>query len=241
VDYQIPTDPINQEVVQRIHSGGLGRIARIVTNGIGGPQNDPPSTGNLESRLQGLVWVNDVALGCDYLGNFDIHAIDAALWAVGSRPVVASGASAITRPAPHGDARDVCSVVYEYADGVIHQHTGQALKNNATTELNAGIYGTEAGAFLTYWGKSYLRGGHSHFGGGAVENLYTLGPERNIARFHREITEGNIVNDTCQRSVDGALTCILGYEAAHRRTRLTMEQVLRENKRLEVDLRGLKS
>jgi hypothetical protein len=37
------------------------------------------------------------------------------------------------------------------------------------------------------------------------------------------------------------LTCILGKEAAARGTRLTMEQILAENKRLEVDLAGLKT
>jgi len=241
VDYQMPTDPINLEVATRIHQGGLGRIARVVTTGQCGPQLDPPKTATLESRLRDLVWVNDVAMGCDYLGNFDIHAIDAALWALGQRPIAATGASRICRPDPHGDSRDVCSVLYDYADGVIHQHAGQALKNNSTSELSAAIYGTEANAFLTYWGKAFLRGGRHHFGGGAVEDLYSAGAERNIARFHHEITTGEFANDTCRRAVDGVLTCVLGYEAAARRTRLTLETLLQENKRMEVDLRGLKS
>ena len=34
--------------------------------------------------------LSDVALGCDSLGNFDIHAIDAALWVTGQRPVAAT-------------------------------------------------------------------------------------------------------------------------------------------------------
>jgi len=37
------------------------------------------------------------------------------------------------------------------------------------------------------------------------------------------------------------LTCVLGREAAARRTKLTMAEVLKENKRLEVDLKGLKA
>jgi hypothetical protein len=40
--------------------------------------------------------------------------------------------------------------------------------------------------------------------------------------------------------VDSALTCILGREAASRRMRLTMDDLIQENKRLEVDLTGLK-
>jgi hypothetical protein len=41
--------------------------------------------------------------------------------------------------------------------------------------------------------------------------------------------------------MDGHLTCILGREAAARKTRLTMEELLKENKKLEVDLKGLKA
>lgn len=241
VDYQMPTDPINLEVASRVRSGGLGRTARVVTTGHTELQRDPPKTASIESRLQQLIWVNDVALSCDYIGNFDIHAIDAALWVLGQRPVVASGASNIQRPDAHGDARDVIALVYEYADGLIHHHAGQAMNNQTPGELSATIYGTEAHALVNYWGKAYVRGGRQHYGGGTVEDLYTAGAERNIRRFYDEVTSGSFENETCQRAVDGVLTCVLGYEAAARRSRLTMETIIRENKRLEVDLRGLKS
>ena len=241
VDYQMPTDPVNLEVAARIRNGALGRLARIVTTGQTELQQDPPKTDTIESRLQHLIWVNDVALSCDYLGNFDIHAIDAALWILGQRPVVASGASYTRRPNPHGDARDVVALVFEYADGLIHHHAGQALNNKSPLELSAAIYGTEAHAVVNYWGKSYIRGGGQHYGGGTIDDLYAAGAQRNIARFYDEATSGNLTNDTCQRAVDGVLTCVLGYEAAARRERLTMDTVIRENKRLEVDLRGLKT
>jgi myo-inositol 2-dehydrogenase/D-chiro-inositol 1-dehydrogenase len=241
VDYQMPTDPLNIEIVRRIHAGALGPIAQVRTTGIAGGFADPPHTATLESRLQKLTWVNDVALGCDLIGNYDIHAIDAALWVIGQRPVAAQGFSRVCRPDPHGDSRDVCSLVYEYADGLVHNHYGQALKNNSTGELSAAIYGTSANALLNYWGKAFLRGGPQHFGGGDVADLYKAGAMRNIARFHREVTEGNFANDTLERAVDGVLTCVLGYEAAARRQRLTMAALLQENKRLAVDLRGLKT
>jgi hypothetical protein len=41
--------------------------------------------------------------------------------------------------------------------------------------------------------------------------------------------------------VDGALTTILGREACARQTLLTMDQLLMENRRLEVNLKGLKA
>jgi predicted dehydrogenase len=241
VDYQMPTDPINIEVAKRIREGGIGPIAQVTTVGVCGGFGDPPKTATIESRLRGLVWVNDVALGCDYIGNYDIHAIDAAVWVLGKRPVAAMGASRICRADPHGDGRDVCSVVYDYADGLVHNHFGQGLKNNTDGELSCRVYGQAANALVNYWGKAYVRGGAKHFPGGQVENLYEAGAGRNIAAFYQNVCEGRFENETARRAVDGVLTCILGREAAARRTHLTMDELLKENKRLEVDLAGLKA
>ena len=55
----------------------------------GGGFSDPPLTDTIESRLTGLIWVNDDALGGGYIGNYDIHVIDAIIWALGRRPVSA--------------------------------------------------------------------------------------------------------------------------------------------------------
>ncbi|MCX6998182.1 MAG: Gfo/Idh/MocA family oxidoreductase [Kiritimatiellaeota bacterium] len=241
VDYQVPTDPLNIEVVQRIRAGALGKLLQVQTFGVCGGFGDSPKTATIESRLQHLVWVNDVALGGDYIGNFDIHAIDAALWAIGQRPVAALGASQIGRANAHGDARGVCSVVYEYADGLVHNHFGQGLANACEGVLEAVIHGTGAHAQINYWGKAFLRGGDRAYKGGTVENLYEAGAVRNIAAFHTAITQGDCGNPTAARAVDGCLTCILGREAAARHARLTMDDLLKENQKLEVDLKGLKT
>ena len=240
VDYQVPTDPHNIEVAKRIREGGLGKLAYLVTIGFCGGFSDPPKTATIESRLRGLVWVNDAAIGGDYIVNYDIHAIDAAVWVAGQRAAAAAGASRICRPNPHGDARDVCSVVFEFANGLVLSHVGQGLRNNATGTLDCQVYGQLANAQISYWGKAFVRGGPKHFAGGEVQNLYQAGATRNIASFHKNITDGRFDNPTVRRAVDGALTTILGREAAARRKRLTMAQLLKENKRLEADLSGLK-
>jgi len=244
VDYQIPTDPINIEVAQRVRDGGLGKLAQIQTVGICGGFGDPPKTANLESRLQNLTWCNDIALGSDYIGSFDIHAIDAALWVAGQRPVAAAGASRVCRENPHGDAHDVCSVIYHYADGLVHNHFGQALANNNNNDgedgLIARFHGQLANAQINYIGKSFVRGGPKHYSGGPVENLYEAGAVRNIAAFYNNVTVGQFENQSVPRAVDGVLTCVLGREAAARKTFLTMDELLKENRKMEVDLTGLK-
>lgn len=240
VDYQMSTDPANIEIRRRIQAEGLGNISQIQTTGICSGLDDPPKTADLESRLRHLVWVNDIAMGCDYIGNYDIHAIDAALWVVGQRPVAAVGNSRACRPDPHGDSHDVCSVVFEYANGLVHNHFGQALKNQLKDELSCRVYGQAGNALLNYFGKSQLRSADDSFAG-AVENLYEAGAVRNIATFYKNVTEGHFENETVPRAVDGVLVCILGREAAARQARLTMDQLVKENKKLEVDLKGLKA
>lgn len=240
VDYQIPTDPNNIKAAKAVHEGKIGPIAQVATFGIGGSFPDPPKTETIESRLQKLIWVNDIELGCDYIGNFDIHALDAALWAIGQRPVAASGFSRICRANPHGNSRDVCSVVYKYANGIVHNHFGEALRNNVDGRLSCRVYGQTANALIDYWGNAYVRGGKAHFSG-PIKSLYSEGAKRNIAEFYNNIVKEDYSNKTLQRSVDGALTAILGREAAARGDLLTMDELIKENKKLEVDLTGLKS
>ena len=246
VDYQMPTDPVNLEVYKRIHEGGLGKLQTVFSVGTsgGGGFNDPPLTGTLESRLTHLIWVNDDALGCGYIGNFDIHAIDAIIWALGRRPVSAYGKGGRFRPTPHGDALDTTFVTYTFEDGLAWNH--QSARGPTHDWLNQGslqgsIQGSTGTARLSYWKNAYLRGGPKHFGGGPVVDLYKAGAQRNIAAFHRDVLSGNCGNETAQRSVDSTLTCILGREAARRGTLLTMTELLRENRKLEVDLKGLKA
>jgi myo-inositol 2-dehydrogenase / D-chiro-inositol 1-dehydrogenase len=240
VDYQIPTDPANQAVVAKVNAGTIGRMAQVSTMGVGGGFSDPPMTANLESRLRGLVWVNDVAIGGDYVVNYDIHAIDAALWVIGRRPVAAAGGSRICRANPHGDGRDVCSVVFEYPDGLVHNHFGQALPNTVPGELSCRVHGTTGQALITYWDSAEVKGSKADMKT-SIDNLYEAGAVRNIATFHKLVTDGDCTNTTVRRSVDGALATILARDAAARRVRLTMDELIRENKRLDLDLSGLKT
>jgi len=241
IDYQMPTDPVNIKVVKAIHAGHIGPIAQVATFGSCDGFPDTPRTENIESRLQGLIWCNDIALGCDYIGNFDIHAIDVALWAIGQRPIAASGFSRICRPNPYGSSHDVCSVIFKYENGVVHNHFGQALKNNSHAKsISCDVFGQTGSASINYWGKSFIHGGPSQCEED-VKGLYAAGAKRNIGEFHNNIVEGVFTNDTLQRSVDGVLATILGREAAARGTLLTMDELIKENRRLEVDLSGLKS
>jgi hypothetical protein len=132
-------------------------------------------------------------------------------------------------------------VTYEFADGLLWTHRCQSLQNQLEWALKADVYGAGASALISYRGKSYLRGGPKHYGGGEVVSLYDQGAIRNIATFYDNIVHGRFENSTAQQAGDDTLTAVLGREASARRRCLTMDELLKENKRLEFDLTGLKA
>lgn len=239
VDYQIPTEPHNLEVVRMIRAGEIGKVLALNSHYFAGTFSDPPLTDTIESRLRSLVWCNDVAIGGGYHVNACIHAVDAALWIAEQRPLAAMGLSRIGRADPHGDSHDVFELVFEFADGLIMSHRGKHLSNQLAFDVVCQALGATGHAQICYGGKASLRGRENGYSGD-VEKLYEVGSVRNIAKFYDCVVNVNFANDTVRRAVDSALTTILGREAALRRTRLSWNELLKENRRLEVNLRGLK-
>lgn len=239
VDYQMPTDPHNREVVRRVAAGEVGPVRMLDSHYYAGTFPDPPPGDSIAARLQRLTWVNDVALGGSYHVNACIHAVDAALWVAGRRPVAATARAVRGRRDPHGDSADVFAVLWEFEDDLVWTHRGKHLDNQTGFDVTCQVQGRDGHAQLGYGGTAFVRSAEDAYRG-EVENLYEAGAVRNIARFHACVTTGNTANDTVRRSVDGALATILAREAARRGTRLTLAALLEERQRLEVDLGGLK-
>lgn len=243
-DYQLPRDPVNQEVAKRIRAGALGKLQTVFSSGWAGGNGyqDPPLEKTPENRLKDLVWCNDVALGGDYIVHYDVHIIDAVVWALGKVPVAAMGASAAFRPSVHGDARDSSTVVYLFDDGTVWCHQGilgayhDWLKAG---RLTASLQGTQAAACLSYAGKAYMRGGPRHFSGGVPNPEASV--RINIDEFRQAIETADYSNTQVSRAVDSNFAAILGREAAARRTLVTLADLLRENRALQPDLGGLKA
>jgi predicted dehydrogenase len=244
VDYQMSTAPVNVELVQRIWDGGLGELLAVKTIGTGGADKfnaDPPKGKTIESRLRNGIWTADICLGGDRLVEYDIHVIDATVWAIRRRAQAAVGYLQLRRPNPQSDFHDLGFVIYECPEGLLWNHqTICAPDHGPRGGLVSNIHGSQASAQLSYLGKSFLRGGPKHHGGGETGDQHTEPAIRNIAAFHQSITEGRFDNPTVQRSVDATLTAVLGREAAARGRRLTMDELIRENQKLPVDLTGLK-
>ena len=235
----MPTDPVNIEVVRRVHEGGVGRLMHIESLGISPPWGEPEIR-HPDDRLRSGRWLASVALSGDVLTENNIHTVNAVLWLVGRRPVRATGHSRVCRSNPRHDYREVYHVTYEFDDGLVWTHVGQSLSNQEDWALGLKAYGEIATAVVNYRGKSWLHGGPKHYGARNVESLYDQGAIRNIAAFYENIVKGRHDNPTVQGAVDDALTCVLGREAAVRGKTISMEEIIRENKEIEFDLTGFK-
>lgn len=239
VDYQLPTDPINIEVLKRVHEGGLGQLAHVDSVGFSPPWSEPP-VASIEDRLRQGRWLSTIALSGDVITENTVHSINAVLWLVGRRPASAIGRALRRRPNPRDDYREVYLITYEFDDGVLWTHRCQSLRNQLEWALDLTAYGDQATATISYRGKSFLRGGPKHYGGGQVVSLYDQGAIRNIATFYENIVQQRWDNPTVRQAGDDALTAVLGRVAAERRGCVTMEELIAENQPLELDLSGLR-
>ena len=243
VDYQMPTDPHVIECAKRFREVALGNLGVVKSFYYGGLFGDPPLTANIESRLRHLVWVNDVNIGGSYHVNACIHPIQAMMWVLGKTPVAAVGISRIARPAAHGDSHDMYGITYEFDDGLLWTHTGRHAKGMTGPEdpLATCEFLGDAYMIIGYGGKALIRGGPKHYPGGSIDNLYEAGASRNIATFYRNVTQADHTNETVPLAIDSCLATILAREACLRKGRMTMQELLQANRRLEVDLKGLKA
>lgn len=242
VDYQLPLDPANAEIIRRIKEGGLGKLAHMSSTGKTAAWNDPEKGKDISSRFRHVVWLSDIALSGDTIVSYDIHIIDGIMAALGKAPVAAYGKSRIVRPNPHGDRVDTSQTIFEFDDGATWLHITQSMNNNAGySDLTSSFYGDKASAYISYFGsgKVYVRGGDKHHVAEVSKGIYNEGAAANVAQFYTNIVDKKFGNETVPRAILGHLTCILGREASARGCRLTLDELIKENRKLTVDLTGL--
>ena len=101
------------------------------------------------------------------------------------------------------------------------------------------IFGSK-GILETEYGGAVVIRGENFFNGGRTAEIYEAGAINNIAAFHKSITGGDFANPTVTPSVQSNLITILGRKAAFEKRRVTWEELLKDEERLEPDLEGLK-
>lgn len=245
VDFQMRINPYLIECIRLLREGIIGDLHLIRSYYDDEGYRDPPKTKTVESRLRNLIWANDIDLGGGKFVNSGVHAIDAALWIAGQTPVSASGLAIVARREPHGDTKDIYSVTYRFkGDRLLLNHTGEHFRNLQSRIAHCDAYGQFGYIEARYSGKNWIRsekkGFDGGYKGGEKPDIYRWGARENIDTFHKSIVGGKCDNPTVEPSVNATLACILGREAGKKNGLVTWDELLRENRKIEPDLTGLK-
>ena len=238
IDFQIPTNENNQKALSCVKNGDIGKILSLQTCYFAGTFADPPFK-SFEERLQRLIWVNDDILGGNYHVNACIHGVEAGLELVDAElPVSAQGSSLCCRPNPHGDSHDMFALTFDFEDGRIWSHQG--IHHRSPFWVRAVGYGAEGTAEIGYVGHATVRTSERNEDFGEISNLYPAGASANIAKFAKEIRDGDVTNDTVEIGINANFVTILGREAGKRRSKVLLADLIRENHRYELDTTGWK-
>jgi myo-inositol 2-dehydrogenase / D-chiro-inositol 1-dehydrogenase len=243
VDFQTRAMPAYQEVVSRIHKGGIGKLVTIYAEyqtslmfeGRDGELRKSPT--DPEVRLR--TWGIDRVLSGDVITEQNIHALDVATWIANADPIKAYGHGGRSRPFL-GDCWDHFSVLFFFPDALVVSFTAKQV-GFGFDDIMVRAHGTTGTVETNYGGKEWLRSREDRYEG-ATDNIYLVGVERNMVTFYDNIVKGDFSNPTVAPSVRSNLTTILGRTAAyHTGQEVTWKQLLKAAEKWEFDSKGLKA
>ncbi len=245
VDFQTRADPFYIEALQRVRDGALGQFAfGESTYHAGSPwmrqmkHAQEAAAGNVESRLR--AWGIDRVLSGDIITEQNIHTLDVASWIMDQAPLCAYGTGG-RKVRQFGDCWDTFSITFTYPDNLGIAFSSRQFNGHGTQPegIRNRMFGTD-GVLETKYGGEVLIRGKNFWRGGSSPAIYKQGAVTNIATFHANILAGDCANPTVSPSVRSNLVTVLGRTAAYRGEVVTWNQMLTENERLGVDLKGLK-
>ena len=242
VDFQTRAMPAYQEVVTRIHKGGIGKLVTIYAeyqtslmfeDRDGELRKSPKDP---EVRLR--TWGIDRVLSGDVITEQNIHALDVATWIANADPIKAYGHGGRSRPFL-GDCWDHFSVLFFFPDDLVTTFTAKQV-GFGFDDIMVRAHGTAGTVETNYGGKEWLHSTEDRFEG-ATDNIYLVGVERNMVTFHDNIVKGDFSNSTVAPSVRSNLTTILGRTAAYQPGQeVTWKQILKAAEKWEFNPKGLK-
>ena len=237
VDFQTRADAQFRDAVGQVHKGAIGSLVMAEAwypwsgGGRGGPAATP------EEQLRSWYYV--LPLSGDFIVEQSIHSLDLATWIINADPLYARGTGG-HKVRPANSIYDHFAVTYGFPNDLVLSFTCIQSIPMVKDEIRARVFG--AGGFIDadYFSGVVLRGPETAVRA-SVGDLYTSGTVVNINEFRDAIIKGDCSNLTVAPSVRSNLTAILGREAAYRRQELTLAALLKEGKKLEPNLAGLKS
>jgi predicted dehydrogenase len=244
VDFQTRSHPAFIEALRRVHDGAIGELVF----GEATYHAESPWEAHYEAvrkspdapEVRLRAWGLDRALSGDIITEQEIHTLDVANWTMREPPLWAVGTGGLKARPKVGSCWDHFVVYYQYPKDVAIQFSGRQFKGHGTAEgIRNRMFGSR-GILETEYGGTVVIRGEQFFNGGRTTEIYEAGAVNNIAAFHRAITEGDFENPTVAPSVQSTLITILGRKAAFKGRRVTWDEILKDEERLEPDLTGLK-
>ena len=237
VDFQTRANEFYREAVRRVRQGDLGDLILGEAHypWRGGGRGAPPTTP--EERLRSWYYVRE--LSGDFIVEQSIHALDVATWILNADPVRAVGGGG-HKVRPANSIFDHFALTYWFPGDVLLSFACIQAIPEVKDEIRCRVFGSRGVINTDYYSNVFIRG-EEVYDGGNVGNLYTTGAQTNIREFYQFIISGHYDNPTVAPSVRSNLTAILGREAGYRGGQLTWEELLKENKKLELDLTGVKA
>jgi len=245
VDFQTRADEFYMEALKRVRDGALGRFAfgesiyhagcpfgRMYKTWKDAPEDS-------ENRLR--AWGLDRILSGDIITEQNIHTLDVMSWIMDQEPIWAVGTGGRT-VRPVGTCWDHFAILFEYPNNVGITFSSRQIDGHGTQPegIRNRMFGSKGVLETEYGGQVIIRG-ENFYRGGRSPGIYKDGAVANIATFHRNITSKNFDNTTVAPSVRSNLITILGRTAAYERRKVTWDEIIKNNKKLDANLKGLKA
>jgi len=237
VDFQTRADKHFREALAQVHQGAIGDLVMVeaVYPWSGGGRGEPPTSPEEQLRR----WYYVLPISGDFIVEQSIHSLDMATWIINADPIRARGTGG-HKVRPSNSIYDHFAITYWFPKDLVLQFSCIQSIPLVKDEIRARGYGADGYIELDYYGTVLLRGKDVAIREN-VPDLYSSGVVVNINEFHAAVTGGHCENLTVVPSVRSNLTAVLGREAAYRKTELTLEELIREGKRMEPNLTGLKA
>jgi predicted dehydrogenase len=241
VGFQIRKAPPFVELVKRIHTGQIGKIACAQAYYYTGTIKRPdwPSASPAEKRLRN--WVYDRVLSGDILVEQGIHVVDICNWVLQGHPLKAYATGGRGIREDQGDAWGHYNATYFYP-GDIHVSMNSTQFNKGFFDVAERFFGSKGTAEAHYSPIIKIMGdepwdyfpspdasGNVQFSAtGRFSGSLDKADEEKHKSFIESITTGANVNEA-QAGAESALTAILARTAAYTSKEVTWEALLKSD------------
>lgn len=237
VDFQTRANEHFRKAVAHVHQGSIGKLVMVEAfyPWAGGGRGTPPATAEEQLRS----WYYVLPLSGDFIVEQSIHSLDVATWIINADPIRARGAGG-HKVRPANSIYDHFAVQYWFPGDLVLSFTCIQSIPFVKDEIRVRAFGADGVMEADYYTGVSLRGKEDAIRE-AVGDLYKQGTVVNIDEFYEDVVNGNCANATVAPSVRSNLTAVLGREAGYNGGEITWDALLKENRRLEPNLKGLKA